>query len=63
MEQPGYYTFDVVFEHTGSEENGTRRIDRRVITVFGNSNTAIEQELKRQERALRGIAVLSYERR
>jgi hypothetical protein len=55
---PSYHTFDVKFSHTGNDENGTERVDRRVLTVYGESDLAVQRELEKQERHLKNITVL-----
>lgn len=59
----GYHSFEVTFSHTGTDAGGTERVDRRVITVYGTSQLAIQRELERQEHALKNIVVLEARER
>ena len=55
-----YHTVDVRFEFTLTD-SGNRRVDRAVITVYGESEFAVLAELKRQNPDYRGVTILSTE--
>lgn len=55
---PSYHTVDVRFEHS-TTINGTRRTNRAVITVYGESEFAVLAELQRQYDYYRDITILS----
>ena len=57
-----YHSFSVTFEHTlgGSDQ---RKVDRAVITVYGESEFAIQAELKRQYPEYGDITILEVEER
>lgn len=59
---PSYKTFSVKFEHTvgGSE---TRKMNRAVVTVYGESEFAIKRELERQYPEYGDVVILEVEER
>ena len=59
---PKYHSVSVMYEYTtgGSDQ---RKINRAVITVYGESEFAIQAELARQYPDLDNITILSVETR
>jgi hypothetical protein len=57
-----YRTFSVVFEHA-IEGSDQRRINRAVVTVYGESDFAIQAALARQFPEYREIVVMEVEGR
>lgn len=54
---PEYHSVAVTFEHATLDSN-TRRVNRAVITVYGESEFVVLAELKRQYPAYVDIAIL-----
>lgn len=57
-----YKTFSVVYEHT-IEGSDQRIVNRAVLTVYGDSELAIQAELGRQHPSFRNIVILSVDER
>lgn len=58
----GYRTFSVLFEYsTGG--SGQRKINRLVVTVWGDSDLAIRAEIERQHPEFGDITIVSVEPR
>lgn len=57
---PRYKTFSVVYEHT-IDASDQRIVNRAVLTVYGDSDLAVQAELARQHPLLRNIVILSIE--
>lgn len=56
----GYQRVTVTFEHC-TVDSSTRRVNRAVLTVYGNSEFAVLAELKRQYPAYSDIVILNCE--
>ena len=59
---PSYKTFSVKFEHTVGD-SGTPKVNRAVVTVYGESEFAIKAELERQYPEYANVVILSVEER
>ncbi len=59
---PRYQTFSVTFEHT-LEGGSQRRVNRCVVTVYGESEFAIQAEIERQYPAYTDVVILSVDGR
>ena len=59
---PRYTTFSVSFEHSVGG-SGQRKVNRAVLTVYGESEFAIRAELARQYPEYRDIVILEVEER
>lgn len=57
---PSYQRVAVTFEHT-TPESDTPRVNRAVLTVYGDSEFAVLAELKRQRPECRGVVILELE--
>ena len=57
-----YKTFSVKFEHTVGG-SGTPRVNRAVVTVYGESEFAIKMELERQYPEYGDVVILEVEER
>lgn len=57
---PSYRRVSVTFEHT-TPDSDTRRVNRAVLTVYGDSELAVLAELRRQRPDCRDITVLEVE--
>jgi hypothetical protein len=57
-----YKTFSVKFEHTVGG-SGTPRVNRAVVTVYGESEFAIKRELERQYPEYGDVVILEVEGR
>jgi hypothetical protein len=55
-----YNSVSVKFEHT-TDGNDNRRVNRAVLTVYGDSEFAVLAELKRQYPAYEDITILECE--
>lgn len=58
MDHPVYKTFDVEFEHT-TTDSSTPRQNRRVITIWGDSEFKAKAEIERQEPSFRNVVILT----
>lgn len=52
-----YRTFDVEFEHK-TESSDTARVNRRVITIYGESEFKAKAEIERQNPEFRDVVIL-----
>jgi len=59
---PTYKTFSVKFEHTVGGSN-TPKVNRAVVTVYGESEFAIKRELERQYPGYENVVILEVEER
>ena len=59
---PSYKTFSVKFEHTVGG-SGTPRVNRAVVTVYGESEFAIKRELERQYPEYGDVVILEVDGR
>ena len=59
---PKYHSVSVTFEHAVGDST-TRKVDRAVLTVYGESEFAVLAELKRQYPEFTDIAILAVEQR
>lgn len=57
-----YNTFDVQFEHTTTDSE-TVRVNRRIITIYGESEFKAKAELERQEPSFRNVVILEMNQR
>jgi hypothetical protein len=57
-----YKTFSVKFEHTVGG-SGTTRVNRAVVTVYGDSEFAIKREIERQYPEYGDVVILEVEER
>ncbi|MCX5765615.1 MAG: hypothetical protein NTZ43_00085 [Gemmatimonadetes bacterium] len=59
---PRYHSFSVTFEHS-LEGSDQRRVNHVVITVYGESELAIQAEIERQYRTYTNVVILSVDQR
>ncbi len=57
-----YQTFSVIYEHS-TDGSDQRRVNRAVLTVYGQSELAIQAELQRQHPTFRNIVILEVQER
>ena len=57
---PRYTTFNVTYEHS-IESSGQRIVNRAVLTVYGESELAIQAELARQHPSFTNIVILGVD--
>lgn len=62
MADLSYNTFDVQFEHT-TIDSDTPRINRRTVTIYGESEFQALAKIKLMEPAFRDITILEMNKR
>lgn len=55
---PSYKTFDVAFEHTTTTSDTVRQ-NRRVITIWGDSEFKMKAEIESQEPTFRNVVIIT----